>query len=42
MIEIYLRDFVNYNQNNLDKLLPMAKFAYNNIKKVSTGQISLS
>lgn len=36
MIEAYLHAFVNEKHNNLAKLLPMAKFAYNNIKNTST------
>ena len=35
-IEAYLQAFVNYKQNDWAKLLPMAKFAYNNIKNAST------
>ena len=33
----YLQAFVNFEQNNWAKLLPMAKFAYNNAKNSSTG-----
>ena len=36
-IEAYLQVFVNFEQNNWAKLLPMAKFAYNNTKNASTG-----
>ena len=36
-IEIYLRAFVNFEQNNWARLLPMAKFAYNNAKNASIG-----
>ena len=36
-MEIYLRAFDNFKQNNLVKLLPMAEFAYNNAKNTSTG-----
>ena len=36
-IEAYLRVFVNFEQNDWAKLLPMAKFAYNNAKNASTG-----
>ncbi len=36
-IEAYLRAFVNFEQNNWARLLPMAKFAYNNAKNASTG-----
>ena len=35
-MEAYLRAFVNFEQNNWARLLPMAKFAYNNAKKAST------
>ncbi len=36
-MEAYLRAFVNWEQNNWANLLPMAEFAYNNAKNVSTG-----
>ena len=36
-MEAYLRAFVNFEQNNWAKLLPMAEFAYNNAKNASTG-----
>ena len=36
-IEAYLRAFVNYIQENWTRLIPMAKFAYNNTKHASTG-----
>ena len=36
-MEAYLQAFVNFKQNNWVRLLPMAKFAYNNAKNVSTG-----
>ena len=36
-MEVYLRAFVNFKQNNWAKLLPMAEFAYNNAKSASTG-----
>ena len=39
-IEAYLRVFVNFEQNNWAKLLPMAEFAYNNTKNASTGHTS--
>ncbi len=35
-MEAYLRVFVNFEQNDWARLLPMAKFAYNNAKNVST------
>ena len=38
-MEAYLRAFVNWEQDNRAKLLSMAKFAYNNVKNVSTGHI---
>ncbi len=36
-IEAYLRDFVNFEQDDWAKLLPMAEFAYNNAKNASTS-----
>ena len=36
-MEAYFRAFVNYEQNDLARLLPMAEFAYNNVKNTSTG-----
>ena len=36
-IEAYLWAFVNYEQNDWARLLPMAEFAYNNAKNTSTG-----
>ena len=36
-MEAYLRAFVNFEQNNWARLLPMAKFAYNNAKNASTS-----
>ena len=36
-MEAYLRAFVNYEQNDWARLLPMAEFAYNNAKNTSTG-----
>ena len=36
-IKAYLRAFVNWEQDNWAKLLPMTKFAYNNAKNASTG-----
>ena len=39
-IEPYLEAFVNWEQDNWAKLLPMAKFAYNNAKNASTGYTS--
>ena len=38
-IEAYLRAFVNFDQNDWAKLLPMAEFAYNNAKNASTGHM---
>ncbi len=37
MMEAYLRVFVNFEENNWARLLPMAEFAYNNAKNASTG-----
>ena len=37
IIEAYLWAFVNFEQNDWSRLLPMAKFAYNNAKNASTG-----
>ena len=37
MMEIYLRAFVNYEQDKWARLLPMTKFVYNNAKHASTG-----
>ena len=36
-IEVYLRAFINFEQNDWARLLPMAEFAYNNAKNASTG-----
>ena len=36
-MEAYLKAFVNWEQDNWAKLLPMAEFAYNNTKNASTG-----
>ncbi len=36
-MEAYLQVFVNFEQNDWARLLPMAEFAYNNAKNVSTG-----
>ena len=36
-MEAYLRAFVNFEQNDWARLLPMAEFAYNNAKNTSTG-----
>ena len=36
-MEAYLRAFVNFKQNEWARLLPMAEFAYNNTKNISTG-----
>ena len=37
MMEAYLQAFINFEQNDKARLLPMAKFAYNNAKNLSTG-----
>ena len=39
-IEAYFRAFVNYEQNNWARLLPIAEFAYNNTKNTSSGYTS--
>ena len=39
-IKAYLRAFVNYEQDNWARLLPMAEFAYNNVKHASMGYTS--
>ena len=36
-MEAYLCTFVNWEQNNLARLLAIAEFAYNNSKNASTG-----
>ena len=36
-MEAYLRAFVNFEQNDWVRLLPMAEFAYNNTKNASIG-----
>ena len=36
-MKAYLRAFVNFEQNNWARLLPMAEFTYNNAKNASTG-----
>ena len=36
-MEGYLQVFVNFEQNDWARLLPMAEFAYNNAKNASTG-----
>ncbi len=36
-MEVYLRVFVNFEQNDWARLLLMAEFAYNNAKNASTG-----
>ena len=35
-MKAYLRIFINLKQNNWEKLLPMAEFAYNNTKNART------
>ena len=37
IMEAYLRAVVNFEQNDWSRLLPMPKFAYNNMKNSSTG-----
>ena len=36
-MEAHLRAFVNFEKHDWARLLPMAKFAYNNAKNASTG-----
>ncbi len=36
-MEAYLRAFINFEQDDWTRLLPMAKFAYNNAKNASTS-----
>ena len=36
-MEVYLRAFVIFEQNDWARFLPMAKFAYNNAKNASIG-----
>ena len=36
-IETYLQAFVNFKQNDWAKLLPIAKFTYNNTKNINTS-----
>ncbi len=36
-MEAYLQAFVNFEQDDWAKLLPMAEFAYNNAENASTG-----
>ena len=38
-MEAYLRVFVNFEENDYARLLPIAKFAYNNAKNLSTGHM---
>ena len=38
-MEAYLRAFLNWEQNDWTRLLPMAEFAYNNAKNASTGHM---
>ena len=38
-MEIYLQGFVNFKHNNLAKLIPRAKFAYNKAKIASAGHM---
>ena len=39
-MEVYLRVFVNWKQNNWARLLPIAEFPYNNPKNASTDHTS--
>ena len=40
IIKVYLQVFVNFKPNDWARFLPMAKFAYNNIKNASTSHTS--
>ena len=37
IMKAYLQAFVNFKQDNWARFLPMAEFAYNNVKNVSIG-----
>ena len=39
-MEAYFRAFVYFQQNDWARLLPMAEFAYNNVRNASTGHTS--
>ena len=39
-MDAYLQAFVNFNQNDWARFLPIVKFGYNNAKNASTGHIS--
>lgn len=39
IMKVYFQVLVNYKQNDWAKLLPMAKFAYNNVKNTYTDHI---
>lgn len=39
-MEAYLQGYDNYKRENWARLLPMAKFAYNNKKNTNTGSTS--
>ena len=38
-MEVYFQAFVNFEQNNWARFLPMAEFAYNNTKNANTSYI---
>ena len=38
-MEVYLRIFINWEQNKYARLVPMAEFIYNNAKNTSTSHI---
>lgn len=40
IIKTYLQAFLNWEQNDQAKLLPIVKFAYNNAKNMTTDHIS--
>ena len=39
-MKAYLRAFINYQQDEWARLLPMAEFTYNNAKNAITGHIT--
>ena len=38
-MEVYLKAFINWEQDNWARLLPMAEFTYNNAKNSNTNHI---
>lgn len=39
-MEVYIQAIINFQRNDLTKLLPIARFAYNNTKNISTGYMA--